>query len=73
MYYSGIDLHSDNCYITTLNDDGSVVKQQRVENIDEQILVYYVLTNKSQYKGFKSQPISRQKSAQWPSLSSPDA
>ena len=21
MYYSGIDLHSDNCYITTLNDN----------------------------------------------------
>jgi len=41
MYYSGIDLHSDNCYITTLNDDGSVVKQQRVENIDEQILAYF--------------------------------
>jgi len=41
MYYSGIDLHSDNCYIATLNDEGTVVKQQRVENIDDQVLSYF--------------------------------
>jgi transposase len=41
MYYSGIDLHSDNCYITTLNDEGTVVKQQRVQNIDDQVLSYF--------------------------------
>jgi hypothetical protein len=29
MYSSGIDLHSDNCYITTLDDSGAVIKQQR--------------------------------------------
>jgi transposase len=34
-------------------------------------IVYYVLTNKTSYKGFKGQPISRQKSQQWPRLSSP--
>jgi transposase len=41
MYYSGVDLHSDNCYITTLDENGSVVKQQRVENISEYILDYF--------------------------------
>ena len=41
MYYSGIDLHSDNCYITTLNDNGTVIKQQRVQNIDDQVLSYF--------------------------------
>jgi len=25
MYYSGIDLHSDNCYITTVDDTGAVI------------------------------------------------
>jgi transposase len=41
MYYSGIDLHSDNCYITTVDDNGSVVKRQRIENINELILDYF--------------------------------
>jgi hypothetical protein len=41
MYYSGIDLHSDNSYITTVDDNGSIVKQQRVENISEHILDYF--------------------------------
>jgi transposase len=34
-------------------------------------IVYYVLKNKTQYKGLKGQPISRQKSQQWPRLTSP--
>ena len=41
MYYSGVDLHSDNCYITTLDESGSVVKQQRIENVSEHILDYF--------------------------------
>jgi len=41
MYYSGIDLHSDNCYITTLDENGSLVRQQRIENISEHILDYF--------------------------------
>jgi len=41
MYYSGIDLHSDNCYITTLDDAGAVVKRQRVENDNERVLGYF--------------------------------
>jgi transposase len=36
-------------------------------------IVYYVLKNKTEYKGLKGQPISRQKSQQWPRLSSPNA
>jgi transposase len=41
MFYSGIDLHSDNCYITTVDESGTVVKRQRVENINELILDYF--------------------------------
>ena len=41
MYYSGIDLHSDNCYMTTIDDTGVVIKQQRVENISELVLDYF--------------------------------
>ena len=41
MYYSGIDLHSDNSYITTVDDSGAVVKQQRVENNNELVLDYF--------------------------------
>ncbi len=41
MYYSGIDLHLDNCYITTVDEIGTVVKQQRVENINERLLEYF--------------------------------
>jgi len=41
MYYSGIDLHSDNCYITTIDDTGALVKQQRVENNDTLVLSYF--------------------------------
>jgi transposase len=36
-------------------------------------IVYYILKNKTQYKGLKGQPVSRQKSAQWPRLRSPNA
>ena len=41
MYYSGIDLHRDNCFITTVNDIGTIVKQQRVLNAEERILNYF--------------------------------
>jgi transposase len=43
MYYSGIDLHSDNCYITTVGDTDVVIKQQRVENIPELVVDYFQL------------------------------
>ena len=41
MYYSGIDLHSDNCYMTTVDEGGAVVKEQRVENVAELVLDYF--------------------------------
>jgi len=41
MYYSGIDLHSDNSYITTVDESGAVVKRQRVENNNELVLDYF--------------------------------
>lgn len=41
MYYSGIDLHRDNCYITTVDDQGAIVKQQRVPNSPVLVLDYF--------------------------------
>jgi len=41
MYYSGIDLHWDNSYITTVDEYGTLVKQQRVKNIPELILDHF--------------------------------
>jgi transposase len=41
MYYSGIDLHTDNSYITTQDDTGSVVKQERTENVEQDIISYF--------------------------------
>ena len=41
MYYSGIDLHTDNCFITTQDDTGTVVKQERVANVANDVLTYF--------------------------------
>lgn len=41
MYYSGIDLHTDNCFITTQDNTGSVVKRERTENVEGDILEYF--------------------------------
>jgi len=41
MFYSGIDLHKDNCFITTINDAGERVQQERVANVPELLLAYF--------------------------------
>ena len=41
MFYSGIDLHKDNCFISTINDDGELVQQGRVANVPEALLAYF--------------------------------
>lgn len=41
MYYSGIDLHKDNSFITTIKDDGSIVKQSKISNDPEKIVEYF--------------------------------
>ena len=45
MFYSGIDLHSDNCYITTVDDNGVTIKQQRVDNSPHMLLDYFHFLN----------------------------
>jgi len=40
MYHSGIDLHKDNCYFTTLNGEGNIVGQEKIYNNDSLILEY---------------------------------
>ena len=32
MYYTGIDEHKDNCFLTTVNAAGAVVKRARIQN-----------------------------------------
>jgi hypothetical protein len=32
MYYSGVDSHNDNCFLTTANDSGEIVKHGRMRN-----------------------------------------
>ena len=41
MLYSGIDLHRDNSMITTINDSGAVINQQKLPNEELSILDYF--------------------------------
>jgi len=41
MLYSGIDLHRDNSMITTINDSGTIINQQKLPNEDLSILDYF--------------------------------
>ena len=41
MLYSGIDLHRDNSMITTINDSGIIVNQQKLPNDEFAILNYF--------------------------------
>lgn len=41
MFYSGIDLHRDNSMITTINDSGTLVNQQKLPNDEVSILNYF--------------------------------
>lgn len=41
MLYSGIDLHRDNSMITTINDSGTIIKQQKLPNDQVSLLDYF--------------------------------
>lgn len=41
MYYSGIDLHKDNSYITTIDSKGKIIKQERLVNERTIIIDYF--------------------------------
>jgi len=41
MFYSGIDQHKRFSYITTVNDDGIIIKQAEIKNNDFDILNYF--------------------------------
>ena len=41
MLYSGIDLHKNNCFITTIDKDGVIVNQGKLPNDDYVILNYF--------------------------------
>jgi transposase len=41
MYYTGIDEHKDNCFLTTVNDAGGVLKSARIANEPTLLLDYF--------------------------------
>ena len=41
MLYSGIDLHKDNCFISTVNQDGKMIKQSKLPNHNNSIIRYF--------------------------------
>ncbi len=41
MYYTGIDEHKDNCFLTTVNEAGDVTKRARLRNDRALILDYF--------------------------------
>lgn len=41
MFYSGIDLHKDNCVISTINQDGEMVNQAKLPNHNTTIIRYF--------------------------------
>lgn len=49
MLYSGIDLHRDNSMITTINQSGIIVKQQKLPN-DKQALLNYFFALGNQHR-----------------------
>jgi transposase len=41
MFYTGIDLHKDMSFITTLNEEGIIIKQHKLPNDEHTILNYF--------------------------------
>ncbi len=41
MYYSGIDLHKDMSFITTIDDSDVIVKQSKLPNVESAIFNYF--------------------------------
>jgi len=46
MYYTGIDLHKDNVTLTTVNNDGDILKQMKLPNEEHSILNYFFTIGK---------------------------
>jgi transposase len=44
MFYSGIDLHKNNCFITTIDKDGLIVRQAKLPNEEHVILNFFFST-----------------------------
>ena len=47
MFYSGIDLHKDNCVISTVNQDGVMIKQEKLPNHNTSIIRYFNVVGKN--------------------------
>lgn len=56
MFYSGIHLQKDNCYIATVDESGGIVKQQRIDNVAEFILDYFRSLSGSHTLGARRRP-----------------
>lgn len=41
MYYTGIDLHKQTSYLTTVDSTGKIIKQKNVKNVDHNFIQYF--------------------------------
>lgn len=65
MLHSGIDLHKNNCLITTVNEAGKIVKQEKVSNFDAAILNYFFSLDDSHQAVVESTPSACHLYATW--------
>ena len=42
MYYTGIDLHKKTSFLTTIDEDGTIIYRDNLRNIEELILDYFI-------------------------------
>ena len=42
MYYTGIDLHKKTSFLTTIDEDGTIISRANLRNIEEFILDYFI-------------------------------
>jgi hypothetical protein len=41
VYYTGIDLHKFNYYLTPVDFSGKIIKQQNIKNVDSNFVQYF--------------------------------
>ena len=50
MLHSGIDKHKDNCFIVTVNDQGTIVREARVKNTVAALTAYFQSFGKEEHR-----------------------
>ncbi len=79
MFYSGIDQHKRDSYITTYGPESKARRKpikiaRTLVALEIARIVYHVLSTGENFNGsFKNKPLGRTKQQQWPRLASPAA